>query len=88
LIHPVRRDYLREPGDMSDSRSRGRIPEWLPMIRCFATFESSFPVRDKNCDGSSLNVVWFQDDFAFPIRDVVSKLESIDWDSLATDFCF
>lgn len=66
----------------------GRIPEWLPMITCMATFYSSFPARDKNSDGSALNVVWFQDDFAFPIRDVVSKLESIDWDALATDFFY
>jgi hypothetical protein len=38
-------------------------------------------------DGSSLVIIWFQNDFALPIDPaVVEQIKAIDWDSAAYDW--
>lgn len=94
LVKPKRRDYLREPGDMDHVRERtskypadwGRDPEWLPLVRCIGCFFSTTTRRNPAKDMSSLTVVWYQNDFAYPIDDgILADLRSLDWDRLATD---
>ena len=88
LIPPPRRDYLREPGDMrwEVERCPYRTPEWLPMVQCIGSFEHVRPVRDPDCHLSVLVVVWFQDEYAPPIREPsLGQLLALDWDSLAID---
>ncbi len=87
LIPPVRRDFLREPGDMARHVSlRGRVPEWLPMVICMGVLQDEFPVRDQSKTLSVLTVVWFQNEFAPPIdAGVFEQLLVIDWERLATD---
>lgn len=62
-------------------------PELLPYITCFARFYSDKPTRDfKYSDMSYISMIWFQDDWAMPIaREVIERLKSFDWDSLAYD---
>jgi hypothetical protein len=89
LIAPLRRDYLREPGDMRSLREQHphRTPEWLPMVRCIGSFRGSPKTRDRHLSG--LVVVWFQAEYAPPIQEPpLGQLLSLDWDSLATDFDF
>lgn len=95
LIEPERRGYLRQPGDMDHIRERtsqypaewGRDPEWLPLIRCIGCFFSTTTRKNPKKDMSALTVVWYQNDFAYPIDDaIVDSLRSLDWDRLATDF--
>jgi hypothetical protein len=63
----------------------GRLAQ-LPAIVCAATFDSFQPAQDAQADGSSLTVVWFQDDFALPIdKAVLDQLQAIDWVSHAHD---
>lgn len=98
LILPPRRDYFRSPGDMDTMGLEGgeqgflpsafqrRKPEWLPLITCIADFQS---VSSKNpsMDGSSLAMVWFQDEYALPIAEPVLKsIKGIDWHAHAIDF--
>jgi hypothetical protein len=86
LIPPERRDFLRVPGDMSSSRSRGRTPEWLPMVSSIGSFRSS-PARDRAMHGSTLTVAWFQAEFGLPVgQHIVSALANLDWDTHASDF--
>ena len=95
LIEPMRRDYLRQPGDMDHIRERtsqypaewGRDPEWLPLVRCIGCLFSSPTSKNPTKDMSSLTVLWYQNDFAYPIDDdILSVLRSLDWDRLATQF--
>jgi hypothetical protein len=89
LIPPPRRNYLWEPGDMQPvvAQSGGaHVPEWLPEVRCIGAFKDVVKVRDPSRDLSVLVVVWFQDEYALPIREpALSQLLELDWESLATD---
>jgi hypothetical protein len=61
--------------------------ERLPLITCIAEFESRYPAKDKTKTWSCLNVVWFQDKLCFPIDEaILSKLQRIKWQELASDF--
>jgi hypothetical protein len=89
LLSPPRRSYLRKPGDMDPivKQRPYRTPEWLPMVRCIGSFKSFPPSRDASKHGSFLVVVWFQDEYAPPIREpAIGQLLAIDWEALAADF--
>jgi uncharacterized protein (TIGR02996 family) len=88
LIPPPRRDYFCEPGDMERLRAESpdRAPEWLPPVRCIGSFLDVVKARDKSKDISVLVVVWFQDEYALPIREPsLSLIRDLDWESLAAD---
>lgn len=94
LIPPLRRDYLRTPGDMDEIREQkshypkewGRAPEWIPLVRCIGCFQSDKTSRNPNKDVSFLTVLWYQNDFAMPIEGgILIELRKLDWDALATD---
>jgi uncharacterized protein (TIGR02996 family) len=88
LIPPPRRDYFCEPGDMEHLRAEfpDRAPEWLPLVRCIGSFLDVVQARDKSKDISVLVVVWFQDEYALPIREpALSQIRDLDWESLAAD---
>ena len=93
LLEPERRDYFRENGDMQsvidqqDNRpvELKHIPEWLPQILCVGLFRSIQLARDQTKDGSSLTIVWYQDDFGFD-RHAIERLRQVDWDKHATDW--
>lgn len=88
LIPPARRDFLREPGDMRQlvEERPYRIPEWLPMVRCIGSFQSSATARNPDRHVSVLGVVWFQDEYGPPLQEpALGHLLAMDWDSLASD---
>lgn len=87
LIRPVRRNYLRTPGDMDDVKAfGGAAAEWLPIVTCVACFSHTRPARDLSKDCSVLKVVWFQNEFAMPIDEgVLEQLRSVDWEKAAED---
>ena len=65
------------------------IPASIPSITCVAHFDCFDAVRDKSKDGSTLPIVWFQSDFAFPIApEIVDSIIQLPWDDLATDFFY
>jgi uncharacterized protein (TIGR02996 family) len=60
-------------------------PEALPAVTCVARLSSS-PARDQTMDASELTVIWFQEDFAFPIDPaVLAHLRDLDWRERAID---
>ena len=62
-------------------------PAEIPCITCVAMFDCFDVARDKSMDGSTLPIVWFQSDFAFPIDDdILVQLRLIDWEKVASDF--
>ncbi|SIO56877.1 hypothetical protein SAMN05444166_5308 [Singulisphaera sp. GP187] len=62
------------------------IPSALPDVTCIGRFDSLQPARNETSDLSGLVVIWFQDEFAFPIDPpVVAQILSIDWEAHAAD---
>jgi len=62
-------------------------PASLPAVTCIAKIRYIFPFRDKTKDYSSLGIVWFQEDFAFPIdKDVLEKIKAIPFREICGEF--
>ncbi len=82
VIRPVQRPLgpvEREPHGLGARAT-------LPSVGCVGRFVSSRPARDPSMATSVLTVIWFQDDFAFPLDDAIAAaLHALDWDALATD---
>ena len=63
------------------------VHERLPYVTCTAKFHSKRISAE--ADGSSLLVVWFQDEFALPIDPgVQAHLMALDWAGQAQDWWF
>ncbi len=61
-------------------------PAELPHVTCIGRFESRAVAREESCYYSGLVVIWFQDEFAYPIDPgVMEKLRALDWERLAVD---
>jgi hypothetical protein len=67
-------------------------PSWsdaatLPAVTCVAQFMSDALADDPDGFASALRVIWFQDEFAFPIDSgVVVELAALDWESQAASW--
>lgn len=70
-----------------DGRYPFGTPAALPSIQVKAWLRSPGSAKDGDPNyGSSLVVVWFQDEFAFPIDEKVhEQLVALDWAKLAVD---
>ena len=83
LLHPQERPIAGPVPSLYD-RLGGAAA--IPSIACIGQFDSS-PARDQDRHASSLTVVWFQDEFAFPIDPAIrEQIRAIDWEKHATDF--
>ena len=59
----------------------------LPRIACVGRFESFEAAKDRARDGSELTIIWFQDEFAFPIDPGVREhIRAIRLGAAALDF--
>jgi hypothetical protein len=64
-------------------------PVALPRIACVGHFESLSPARDPSQDYSGLIIIWFQEDYAFPIEpEALEQILAVDWARLAADHEF
>lgn len=93
VVHPVeqpieailkrRREHPNHP--MEEGKG---FPARLPPIICSACFTSDeIKDQDKDGCGSQLWVVWFQDEFAFPIApEALRGIQAIDWEAVAKNF--
>jgi hypothetical protein len=88
LISPLRRNYIRTPGDLEviSAWAPHHVPKWLPRVRCIGSFKDVVTARHPDKDLSVLVVVWFQDEYAPPILEpALSQILNLDWESLAVD---
>lgn len=61
-------------------------PARLPSIGCIGRFHSFQPARDPSMDCSDLTIIWFQEDYAFPLSPEADlAIVGVDWDTLARD---
>jgi uncharacterized protein (TIGR02996 family) len=82
LIPPVIRNRLQKGWDIAP-----RQYQFLPATACVGRFTSTPRSNDSNYHASELVIIWFQDEFAFPIDPAVrEQIRAIDWEKHATDF--
>jgi uncharacterized protein (TIGR02996 family) len=83
LIEPVERPAKPDPDRPFADEPRGM----LPTITCVGRFLSFDAAKDPERHASELTVIWFQDEFAFPIDPAVrEQIRAIEWEKHATDF--
>ena len=94
LVEEARRHDMHEPVLIPPVQQpiehEGRYPfgepAALPSIGCVGRFHSSTPARDESKDCSDLTIIWFQDDYAFPVSpDAERAIVAVEWDKLARD---
>ena len=84
--------YLVEPPErLIERREAQPFPfgtsAQIPSIACIGLFDSHSPARDASRVGSGLTIIWFQDEYAFPIAPGVrEQIRAIDWDRHAEDY--
>ncbi len=62
-------------------------PMEMPPITCVASFTSHKPARNQQMDGSRLTIVWYQEEYAFPVKQsVIEQFIEIPWSKVAEDF--
>lgn len=60
--------------------------EELPEVVCMALFHSSSTFKDPEMDGSNLGVIWFQNDFAFPIeQEILEQFKTVPFRELCLE---
>ncbi len=86
LIEPAERP-AKPPGDWQDWPDSPESWGHLPAMVCVGRFTSFQPAKVESRHASELTVIWFQDEFAFPIDPAARKqIRAIDWEKHATDF--
>jgi len=81
LLEPEQR-----PIDLPPHVHRIGTPARLPAVTCVARLKSD-GLAGTDDIWSVLRVIWFQDDFAFPIADrVLQQLAEMDWETHATSW--
>ncbi len=64
-------------------------PSALPGITCIALLRYYKAVRDEKMDFSCLGIIWFQEDYAFPIdQNILDKIKIIPFTSIAGEFSY
>jgi len=80
---PVLLEPEQQPREASDHRRIRGTPATLPSVTCIARFNSDGQLGTDDI-WSVLRVIWFQDQFAFPIEDrVLRQIAEMDWETHA-----
>jgi hypothetical protein len=62
-------------------------PMQMPATTCVASLTCLDTARNHSMDGSALTIVWYQENFAFPIEEaILESIKQITWSQLAEDF--
>lgn len=74
------------PWSPSCSPSNIKPTKKMPYITCAAVLCGPAPARNKDADYSVLTVLWFQNEWAFPIaKNIENRIRRLDWPRLAKD---
>jgi len=83
-VHLIRPKNLKELRRTSGSVTTSI--KVLPPITCGAIILSPKPVRNKQADMSFLTILWYQDNWAYPIcNEVLRQISQLNWTKLAQD---
>ena len=81
---PLLLQPTQQPLEVPQHRPVHGTPATLPSVTCIARFNSGGQLGTDDI-WSVLRVIWFQEDFAFPIEDrALRQISEIDWETHAT----
>jgi hypothetical protein len=81
LIEPI------EVAIKLDTRYPFGDPASIPPIVCSAILNCHTVAKNSTMDASMLPIVWFQEDYAFPIDELIAKrISEIEWEKHACDY--
>lgn len=84
--------YMLEPDQTPIEYDRDRPypfgkPMSLPSRVCIAELWHHQPARDQEMHASALLLIWFQDEYCFPIApEILEKFKNVEWKQHALDF--
>jgi len=59
---------------------------FLPATICMAELSHHQPMKDQNMEHSRMVLIWFQDEYAFPIApDILEKIAALEWKTHSED---
>ncbi len=62
-------------------------PASLPEVVCIAELRYNGASRNKNKDFSTLTLIWFQNDYAFPIdNEIIEKIKLVPFSKISDEF--
>lgn len=77
--------YLIPPIEKIKTTST-RVVATLPNITCMAELSHYQPMADQSMEYSRLGLIWFQDDYAFPIDSTIKKhVNELEWETMSED---
>jgi len=83
---------VRKPGGEFEPAGEvfTRIGRRLPKVTCMASLRCPIPLVEPKEEGwfrhSHATIVWFQEEFAFPIdAEVMAQIRTIEWSAIAVD---
>jgi hypothetical protein len=80
---PLLLEPEQQPLDVPEHRQSHGTPATLPSVTCIARFNSDGQLGTDDI-WSVLRVIWFQEDFAFPIEErAMQQIGAIDWETHA-----
>lgn len=78
--------YLIPPVEKKQVFTSGKEMASLPKITCFVELSHYQPMKDLSKECSKLCLIWYQDDFAFPIAETISEqIKQLSWTELSED---
>ena len=80
---PLLLEPMQQQLEVSPHRPHRGTATRLPLVTCIARFDSDGQLGTDDI-WSVLRVIWFQDEFAFPIEErVLQQIRAIDWETHA-----
>jgi hypothetical protein len=78
--------HLIPPVEKKEVFQSGKEMASLPSVTCFAELSHYKPMQDLEKERSVLCLIWYQDDFAFPIAEtILAKIKDLSWGELSED---
>lgn len=84
LISP--KETIHDPTPLSFYSEKNVFKASLPSILCIAELSHYKPMHDDDKECSQLGLIWFQDQYAYPIsEDVLEQIGTLEWGKLSSD---
>ena len=78
--------YLIKPEEKKQVLTSGKEMASLPRITCMVELSHYEPIKNPSMECSRLCLIWFQNDYAFPIdNDIIKTIGELDWNKQSED---
>lgn len=82
----IKNIYVITPTEKKWLRTNGEEKAELPHITCMAELTHYEPMKDASKECSKLCLIWFQNEYAFPIaEEILQKINELEWKICSED---